>query len=700
MPDHPTLTSPGRINSLVLPNRIVMPAMDMNLSDGGHVTEREIAHYVARAAGGTGLVIMGTGAVAWPVGATSPHQPAYSDDRYVESLGVLVDAVHAVGGRICPQLCHHGKTAGVDTAEGRPLLVPSILHDELDLTALQDCTMDELMGLATVTQGKKPTYREATDEDLAWAVEAFADAAGRVQAAGADALEIHAAHGYLLSTFLSPGYNRRTDAWGGSVENRARLVCEVVQAVRARVGPDFPVIVRINGHEYGPDGGVTAADAALQARCIEAASADAIHVSANAHNAFADFTKGSLPATVAQYREFARTVKAAVGIPVIAVGRLVPEQAEAALVAGECDFVAMGRQQLADPDLAGKLARGDAAAVRPCINCYVCVEQNFFDGTPRCAVNPALGHEERAAVVPATTPKRVVVVGGGPAGCEVARRAALAGHHVTLLERSHRLGGTVRFSELTTPDNGRIVRWLDHELGRSTVDVRLGTEASVATVTALSPDVVVVATGAHRPRPTVPGADLPHVRSGDEMKAMITGEGDAKVGFAARAALTVGRALRITDDADRVRSLSKRWMPVGRRVVVLGGSLVGLELAEFLAERGRTVTLVEPGPQVGLPMAMPRRWTAVGQARTLGVEVLRNTEVIEIRPDVVVVRGPEGDERSIPATDVVAALAAPGGDLAEPLRAAGLDVRVIGDAAAVGYIDGAFHTAWDVAATL
>ena len=700
MSGHRILTSPGRINTLTLPNRIVMPAMDMNLSQGGHVTEREIAHYVARAEGGAGLVIMGTGAVAWPVGATSPHQPAYSDDAYVASLRVLVDAVHAAGGRICPQLCHHGKTAGVDTAEGRPLLVPSVLHDRMDLSALQDCTMDELMGLATVTQGKPASYREATEEDLAWVIGAFADAAARVQAAGADALEIHAAHGYLLSTFLSPGYNHRTDAWGGSVENRARLTCEVVRAIRERVGPDFPVIVRINGHEYGPEGGVTAEDAALQARCIEAAGADAIHVSANAHNAFADFTKGSLPTVVAQYREFARTVKAAVSVPVIAVGRLVPDEAEALLAEGGCDFVSMGRQQLADPALAAKLMRGDADAVRPCINCYVCVEQNFFDGTPRCAVNPALGHEELAAVPVAASPRNVVVVGGGPAGCEVARRAALAGHRVTLLERSHRLGGTVRFSELTTPDNGRIVRWLEHELAGSAVDVRLGVEATVESVRALSPDVVVVATGAHRPRPDVPGADLPHVRSGDEMKALITGEGDAKVGVGTRAALAVGRALRITDDADRVRKLSRRWMPIGRNVVVLGGSLVGLELAEFLAERGRSVTLVESGPQVGLPMAMPRRWTAVGAARAHGVEVLRSTEVVEIRTDAVVVRDAEGNERTIPATDVVAATVAPGGDLAEPLRAAGLDVRIVGDATTVGYIEGAFHTAWAAAATL
>jgi len=696
----PHLSAPGHLGDLEVANRIVMPAMDMNLSDEGHVTDPEIDHYVARAAGGTGLVILGTGAVAWPVGATSRHQPAFSADEFLPGLRRLADAIHAAGGRVCAQLCHHGKTAGVDTADGRPLLVPSVVRYDLDQSALQDNTLDELVRLSAATGGKAPTYREATDEDLARVIDAFADAAARARSAGIDAVEVHAAHGYLLSTFLSPGYNHRTDDWGGSVERRARLTCAVVQAIRQRVGPGYPVIVRINGHEYGPEGGITAPEAARAAALIEAAGADAIHVSACAHNAFADFTDGPLPGGVGQYREYTRAVKAAVSVPVIAVGRILPELAEEMLAAGECDFVALGRQQLADPDLARKITTGDREAVRPCINCYVCVEQNFFDATPRCAVNPALGDEAAAPVAPTASPRHVVVVGAGPAGLEAARRAALAGHRVTVLERSNRLGGTARFSAVTTPANGQIVRWLEHEIRRSTVTVRLGTEASVADVVALAPDVVLLATGAHRPRPDVPGAGLPHVRSGDDLKAMLTGDGPVDVGLVTRLTLTAGRALGLTGDADRVRTWSKRWMPLGRNVVVIGGSLVGLELAEFLAERGRSVTLVEAGANVGLPMAMPRRWTAVGNARRHGVTILRTTTVVEIRPHEVVVRDAEGTTLAVPATDVVVARATSGGELAEPLRAAGLDVRVIGDAAEVGYLEGAFHTAWAAAAAL
>ncbi len=198
MTAHPHLLAPGRIGSLELANRIVMPAMDMNLSDEGMVTAPEIAHYVARARGGVGLVITGTGAVAWPVGATSWHQPGFGDDRYLPGLRALADAMHDAGGRVCMQLCHHGKTASVDTAQGRPLLVPSLPTESLELSALQDCTMDELMRLATASQGKTPTYREADEDDLARVIEQFAAAARRVKAAGIDAVEVHAAHEYLL----------------------------------------------------------------------------------------------------------------------------------------------------------------------------------------------------------------------------------------------------------------------------------------------------------------------------------------------------------------------------------------------------------------------------------------------------------------------------------------------------------------------
>ena len=258
------LLSAGRIGPLTTANRVVMPAMDQNTCDQGAITDLTIAHYEARAKGGVGLLILETSAVAWPVGATSRHQPALSDDRFVPGLRRLAEAIHRHGSKMVVQMCHHGKTAGVDVQDERPQLVPSVPlpHDEVDISAI---SMDELTKMAVQTGGKRPTHRAADADDIAWVVASFADAAARVQDAGLDGVEIHAAHGYLISTFLSPRFNRRDDEYGGSVENRARLLTEIITAVRARCGDDFAVIVRLDGREY-VDGGVTPDLAARHAR--------------------------------------------------------------------------------------------------------------------------------------------------------------------------------------------------------------------------------------------------------------------------------------------------------------------------------------------------------------------------------------------------------------------------------------------------
>ena len=697
------LLAPGRIAGLDLSNRVFLPAMDMNLCVEGEISDGEIAHYTARAAGGTALVITGTGAVAWPVGATSRHQPAFSDDKFIPGIRRLADSIHAVGGKLCMQLCHHGKTASVDTADGRPQLVPSLLEGKPDLSALRDNPMSELMGLATATQGKKATYKIADEDDLAWVIDQFAQAARRVKQAGVDAIEIHAAHGYLLSTFLSRGYNKRDDRWGGSLENRARLTCEVVRAIKRVVGDDYPVLVRVNGFEFGLEDGLTPEETARASALIEEAGADAIHVSANAHNPFADFTQGPLPSEVAQYREYTKIVKQHVTIPVIAVGRMLPEIADEMLTLGECDFVSMGRQLLADAELVNKIREGQRASVRPCINCYVCVEQNFFDGNPKCAVNPALCNESVAVLAPMPTAKHVVVIGGGPGGMEAARVAGVRGAKVTLIEKGSRLGGTMWFSQLTTPANKLLVDWLTHEIQRLNVDVLLSTEATREVVAALNADEIVVATGARRGLPDVPGANLPHVLTGDALRGVITGEAGAdqrSLNSFGKFAVATGRSLGLLNSADRIRTLSKTWMPVGKRVVVIGGGLVGLELAEFLAERGRKVTVLEEGPHLGLPMAMPRRWTAVIKATKHGVVLVRDATVVSI--DKVSVRYRVGEDEFEVRGDsvVVASQVEPDVQLAELLSDLGIRVQVVGDALNIGYIEGAIHTANRVAREL
>ncbi|MFE7225613.1 FAD-dependent oxidoreductase [Nocardioides sp. NPDC057577] len=702
-PPNPTfkhLLSPGAIGPMSLANRVVMPAMDMNLCDEGVLEDGDIAHYAARAAGGTGLVITSAAAVAYPIGATSRKEPGLSDDRFIPGLRALADAVHAEGAKLCVQATHHGKMSKVDTADGRPLFVPSMPVGERDMSALRDNTPTELGAMATaVSEGKTPSFREATEEDIAWLVGQFADAARRVMRAGADAFEIHAAHGYVLGTFLSRADNRRTDRWGGSLENRARLACAVIRAVRAAVGDGLAILVRVAGKEYGEEGSLTTEEAVAASRLFEEAGADAIHVTGWARNPFRDFTDGPLPNQVGAYVDLARAVKAAVTIPVIAVGRVLPAVGEELIAGGGADFVAMGRQLLADPGLVGKLREGRAASVRPCINCYVCVEQNFWDGVPVCAVNPALGNETLLPFPTLAARRHVVVVGGGPGGMEAARVAADRGHRVTLVEKGDRLGGSAWFSQLTTPANGPLLDWLQHEVERLGVDVRLGETADADTLTALAPDVVLLATGAHRGIPSVPGADLPHVHTGDTLRGLITGEGDS----GSRTLRLLGKAGRmsgLTRDPERIRELTRKVLPIGKDVVVIGGTLVGLELAEFLAERRKSVTVLEHGSQAGLPMAIPRRWTAVRKASEHGVTIHRDTEVVEITPTQVRYR--TGEQTAVVAADlvVVASHVESGAPLADDLQARGLEVHVVGDAGEVGYIQGAIHSAWRVARAL
>ncbi|ROZ50352.1 FAD-binding protein [Rhodococcus sp. WS3] len=694
----PHLLAPGTIGPITVPNRVVLPAMDMNLCEDGEIETGDIDHFVARAAGGTGLIITGCCAVAYPLGCTSRKEPGLSEDRFIPGLKALADAVHDAGSKLCVQMTHHGKVARIDTLDGRPQLVPSMPKPPGDMSAMADCTPEELGKMAAINEGKRATYHEADQEDLDWLVRMFAEAAGRVKAAGGDAVEIHCAHNYVLGAFLSRYTNQRSDEYGGSMENRARLACEVIRAVKAEVGGSLAVIVRLAGQEYGETDGLTVDEAVAAAKMFEEAGADAIHVTGTALNAFANFTDGPLPDKVGFYTDNATRIKQAISIPVITVGRMLPEVGEKMIAEGRTDFAAMGRQLLADPQLVNKLKDGTPERVRPCINCYVCVQENFWDETPLCAVNPALGNEALVPFVKSTTPKHVVIVGAGPGGLETARVASERGHRVTVVDKADRLGGTLWFSSLTTPDNGRLLDWLKVETSRLGVDIRLNTEATVASIKALGADVVVVATGAVRDRPSVPGGDLPHVHTGDTLRALMTGAGDtSQVPPFLRTMAKLGKLSGITKSPAAIRAVTRKFLPMGKDVVVIGGSLVGLELAEFLAERGRNVTLIEEGQQLGIPMAMPRRWTAVRHAKHVGVNIHRNSTVQRITKEHVEFRS--GDKTLTAPADmvVVASGVSAQAPLADALAGVVPDVRVVGDASEVDYIEGAMHTAWKAA---
>ena len=696
--EFPRLLSEGALGPLVLRNRIVMPAMDQNnCTEDGLISNKTLQHYEDRAKGGAGLLILETSAVKWPDGATSKHQPSLSSDAVIPGLEKLAERAHKHGARMIVQACHHGRISGLDISRDVPVLVPSIPIPSFDTLGMTyNTTTEELMKMATLTGGKLPTFKEASEEELEEIIEAFVEASLRIKKANLDGIEIHAAHGYLISTFLSRAWNRREDEWGGSIEKRARLLSEIVRKIRKKCGSDFAIVVRIDGHEHGIENGITSDEASATAAIAEEVGADAIHVSAiSSSGTGVGFTEGPLPWERCQYSELAKAVKSAISIPVIAVGRIEPEDGERLIAENNCDFVAMGRQLLADPELPNNLINDSPDKIRPCINCFVCVAQNFWNGEPVCAVNPRLGNYEEDVEVPEKL-KNVVIVGAGPAGLECARVASNRGHKVTLLEQMGSLGGTALFSSLTTPKNGDLINWFERILEDSEVVIRKNFLADSKSIMSFDPDVVIVATGSQSSKSIIKGSELPHVLSRDQLKALLQESNSSEV-YKGRKNLSflllwLGRKSGFFKNMKKIRKLSKLWMPLGKNVTVIGGGLVGVELSHFLSERKRNVSVLETRPVMAPEMAHPRRWRSLHQASLSGVKFHNDIQVVEIRKNSVVYIKDES-ECEVPADSVI---------LAEGIEAdrkllekfAGVDVEthIIGDAESIGYIEGAIRS--------
>jgi 2,4-dienoyl-CoA reductase-like NADH-dependent reductase (Old Yellow Enzyme family)/NADPH-dependent 2,4-dienoyl-CoA reductase/sulfur reductase-like enzyme len=696
------LLAPGRIGTLEVRNRTIMTAMGSMLAEpGGFCGERIRAYYEERAKGGVGLIVMGSVGVGYPVGAAMPRPVAISTDDHIPGIRALADAAHGHGAKLALQLHFGGLVAMEDMLSGRPVWTPSVpVYRQGDWL---DGFLEQELAEAPFTKIAKVDYKELTPEDIRALVALFADGARRAREARCDGVEIHGGHGYIISSFLSPLTNQRTDDYGGSVENRSRLLVEIIRACKAAAGSDFPVWCKIDSQEFLQDEGITVEDARVTARLAQDAGADAITVSA-----YHDTSRGvghsnsNIPDPPELMVPNAIAIKSALRVPVIASGRIEPEDAERHIAEGHFDFLGLGRKLLADPHLPRKLADGKPHTVRPCIYCYTCVSQIYVCRNVRCAVNPETAYERELAIHPAPTAKTVVVVGGGPAGMEAARRLSAKGHHVTLLEASDRLGGTARFAAIAYEPNERIVQWLEREVQEARIDVRLSTSADVGTVRALKPQAVVVATGAVRARPDIPGAGLGHVFGGDELRQLVLGQnlqalGD-KVDWKTRIALRTGAAAGVTRDAATIREASRRWMPLGQRIVILGGELVGLELAEFLAHRGRKVTVLEPASRAGAGLPIVRRWRVLDELRHAGVVLLTRASDIRIAEGEVSYVNWRRQTRTIACDQVIVAMGATGDlSLAEKLRAAGLEVHEAGDCRGVGYIDGAMRSAAEVA---
>ena len=689
---------------MTLKNRMVVTAMGVNLGEAdASCGDRIVAYHERQAKGGAALIITGVASVAWPNGAPIPGPIGLSDDRFLPGLTRLTEAAHAHDAKIAVQLHHGGINAAQDSREGRPLWVPSYPQPPGYTDMVEGMLGEELAAFAG---GPKTELHVVTGEDIASLVESYAAAAERAQRAGFDGAELHAGHGYILSGFLSPAMNQREDEYGGSLENRARFLLEVISAIRARVGRDFPLWVKLDCGEYGKQEGISLADAVETARLVEAAGADAITASA-----YHDTSRGALhsesniPHIPERMVADATAIKNAVSIPVITSGRIEPESADKHIQRGHFDFLGLGRKILADPDLPNKIMAGTPEQVRPCVYCYCCVSQIYVVKPVKCAVNPETAHERPRELIATDAPRRIAVVGAGPAGMEVARRLALRGFSVELFEASDRLGGTLQFASIAYAPNERLLQWLRLQIQESSVTVHLGVRVTPQLLKNAGFDEVIVATGARRAMPEIPGSERDNVFSGDEMRALVQGDKSPglprKLSLFNRTLVAMGRLSRVTGSPALLRQASKAWLPLGRQISIIGSELVGLELAEFLAERGREVTVIDGGPDAGMGLYLVRRLRLLDELKHLGVTLIRRADDIAIEEGRVSYTNDRGQRRSIATEQVIVAKGAAGDtSLADELREAGLGVHSIGDCTGVGYIEGAMEAAAELAVAL
>ena len=635
------LFSPGFIGSLELKNRIVMPAMGCSLAEStGEAGARIIKYYADRARGGAGLIITEITRVDDETGVGTPNQLSVTNTHMIAQLSRLVEAVHAYDTKIFVQLHHPGNQT------------PSRLIGGKQPVSASDVTCRVI--------GEQP--RALKTEEVEGLVKKFVTGAVIAQKAGLDGVEIHAAHGYLVSQFLSPHTNKRTDKYGGSFEGRMRFVTEIIMGIKAYCGPKFPISVRMNGSDYLEDG-ITEEDAIHQAKYLEALGISCLNVSCGTYDSGATIIEPNYFAE-GWKRHLAANIKKAVNIPVIAVCNIKhPAFAEEMLEAGDTDFIGIARGHLADPDWGVKAQAGQDKLIRKCIGCMECF-RILNDGLPLgCTLNPVIGREFEYGdekLVKNGTGRKIAVVGGGPAGMEAALTLAQRGFETTLIEAADQLGGTANLAAIP-PNKGMLnefVETMAAQLAEAGVKVCTGVCATPELVKETGAEAVFIAAGGKPVLPPIPGIEnavtAEDVLSG---KAQVTGE----------------------------------------NIVVIGGGVTGLETAEYLAP-GRHVTVVEMLDKIGGNLYPSVVMHLAQEIMKNGGMIAKGKKLTAIEGVTVTVEDTKtGEASAIPADTVILAMGVRSNrpDLDAFREAFGGKVILVGDSAKPGQIYDALHSGHD-----